>query len=116
MENAMTLNDLQDYIHQLAQEWVDLKQWEQPTELEAVAFMVTEAAEALSDALSAANSSFVRNNPDKDRSWAKVDVEVADTIIMALRYFAARGMPAEAAVLSKIKKMDEKRRNAATNV
>lgn len=106
----MTIDELKDYIHSLGTEWTERGKFKMPDKERAVSFMVTEAAEALSAALSAADSGFVRNNPDKVRDWSAVDVEVADTIIMALRYFALRPVPVEAAVLAKIKKMDEGRR------
>lgn len=105
----MTFDELQDYIYQLGEQWVDLGKWKQPDPFKAVAFMVTEAGEALSDAMSAEDAGFVRNNYEKTRNWVGVDEEVADTIIMALRYFAARGYSAEQAVLSKIERMDEKK-------
>ena len=99
----MSLDELQDYIYQLGEQWADLGKWKQPDPFDSVAFMVTEAGEALSDAMSAKDADFVRNNHEKVRNWLGVDEEVADTIIMALRYFAARGYSAEQAVLAKIR-------------
>ena len=106
----MTIDELKTFIHNQGELWgQDSAKWQQPSPKAAIMFMVTEAAEALSSAISADDPGFIRNNPDKIRDWEATTEEVADTIIMALRYFGAMGLSVESAVLAKLEKMARKR-------
>lgn len=99
-------------LHALGDYWQSIGQWGQPSPERALQFMVTEAAESL-DALLRLDGSFTRNNP-AEAGWQKVDEEVADTIIMGLRYFAARGLSVEQAIRDKTERMHTKKEFAAS--
>jgi NTP pyrophosphatase (non-canonical NTP hydrolase) len=113
-QNSTPIDIIEAELHALGEYWQSIGQWQQPTAERALQFMVTEAGEAL-DALLRLDGGYTRNNP-RPASWDKVDEEVADTLIMALRYFATRGLSAEQAIRDKIERMHAKKEFAAQQV
>jgi NTP pyrophosphatase (non-canonical NTP hydrolase) len=109
---ATPIDVIAQELHALGEYWQTINQWAQPTPERALQFMVTEAGEAL-DALLRLDGQFVRNNPTA-ASLGKVDEEVADTIIMGLRYFAARGLSPEMFIRDKTERMHTKKEFAAS--
>jgi NTP pyrophosphatase (non-canonical NTP hydrolase) len=106
------IDQLSADLDELGEHWQAIGQWSQPSPERALQFMVTEAGESL-DALLRLDGSFTRNNP-AEAGWEKVDEEVADTIIMGLRYFAARGLSVEQAIRDKTERMHTKKEFAAS--
>lgn len=109
----MSLEYLSGLIEGYTKQWQRYSppQWDHPTLKDAVGFMTTEAAEALSVALSL-DSNYVRNNPDKDGLGA----ELADTLMMLLISADLAKVDLQAELHYKLSKMDEKKRNAVSAI
>jgi hypothetical protein len=113
-EDAIGLFDLQGIIEALAEEWQVAGKWDPPNGKDCISFMVTEAAEALDETLRAFNPNYVRNNPrggSVEEILARADEEVADTIIMGLRWFNLRNKSALGPIVDKLRKMDQKKKS-----
>lgn len=109
--HSTAIDVIEAEIHALGDYWEQIGQWQQPSAEQSIKFMIIEAAEAL-DELMRLDGGFVRNNP-RLSNWDKVDEEVADTLIMGLRYFATRGLSAEQSIRDKIERMHTKKEFAA---
>lgn len=112
--NNVGIDDLQDFIYQQAQMWVGLDQWQVPDSSECVDFVIEEAGEAFSAKHRLVRPGYTRNNP-RDISWDNVDEEIADTLIMCLRYFNQRGKLARLEIGRKLDAMHRKRIKEARN-
>lgn len=89
------LTELQQEIQALAVQWESWGLWHEPDEpRDSMEFMLTEIGEATDARIRVQNQTYTRNNPDNGVTWAEVDFEVADAVIMALRYFNRRGVNA----------------------
>lgn len=108
----LTLSDLQEHIQALAQEWTSWGKWADPDQRDCLDFVVEEAVEAFTMRKRIAQTNFTRNNPRDHISMDMVDEEVADTIIMCLRWFNLREKSANDAILVKLEEMHEKRKTA----
>lgn len=106
------IKDLQQYIQNLADEWTKLGQWTDPSLSDCIDFIVEEAGEAHKARIRFLKPFYTRNNP-QETTIQDVDEEVADTLIMCLRWFNLRQLDAGGQVLGKLAEMDRKRREAA---
>jgi NTP pyrophosphatase (non-canonical NTP hydrolase) len=95
----VALNDLQTLVKDLAGLWESWGQWQElALPRDSIEFMVTELGEAIDARIRVESEAYTRNNPDNGLTWADVDVEVGDVVIMALRYFNCRGVDVSEAV------------------
>lgn len=105
------LEQAQAYIQTLADDWTSLGQWTEPNLAECIDFIIEEAGEAHSAKIRLTAPHFTRNHC-LPISIADVDEEVADCLVMCLRYFNIRGIAADGPVLAKLRRMDAKKRSA----
>lgn len=103
------LGEIQQHIARLADDWANLGQWTEPNLAECIDFIIEEAGEAHSAKIRLSSPHFTRNHIFPV-SIADVDEEVADCLIMCIRYFNIRGRRADEAVLGKLARMDQKKR------
>lgn len=108
----LTLSALQEHIQALAQEWISWGKWADPDPRDCLDFVVEEAVEAFTMRKRIQQTNFTRNNPRDHISMDMVDEEVADTMIMCLRWFNLRERSANDAILAKLEEMHEKRKKA----
>jgi NTP pyrophosphatase (non-canonical NTP hydrolase) len=103
------LSQAQTFIRELAEWWHGLGQWNDPADEHAcIDFIVEEAAESLSKIVRLQNTQYTRNNPQQI-TIEMVDEEVADTLIMCLRYFNLRQINAGHVMALKLRLMTLKR-------
>lgn len=104
----MEVNDLQKVTGDLADLWVKMGEWQHAGHRDVVDFVLQEAHEAFDKYKRATAQHFVRNNP-RPVKLEQVDEEMADTMIMAFRWFILRGRSAEDAIVNKLSAMHVQR-------
>ena len=105
----LMLGQAQTFVQELAEWWHSLGQWTDPQDEHAcIDFIVEEAVESLSKIVRLQRTVYTRNNP-QTITIEQVDEEVADTLIMCLRYFNLRRLQAWQVVCLKLRLMTLKR-------
>lgn len=97
---------IQDTVRLHRNRWIAQVGFKMPNIERAVAFMVTEAAEALDETLRL-DPEFVRNNP-RPLDVMALPLEIADTIIMACTVLDLLNLDLEKVVQMKLEIMDKK--------